>query len=71
MMLYLVRHGIAIDRDDPACPAEAERYLTEEGLKRTREAARGIRRLLDRPATLLSSFANVPNQVACARFGDA
>lgn len=55
MILYLVRHGIAIDRDDPACPAEAERYLTQEGVQRTREAARGIRRLVDRPGTLLSS----------------
>ena len=41
MLLYLVRHGIAIDREDPKCPAEAERYLTEEGIKKTREVARG------------------------------
>lgn len=43
MRLYLVRHGIAIDPEDPACPPEAERYLTEEGMKRARKAAQGMR----------------------------
>jgi phosphohistidine phosphatase len=42
MDLYVVRHGIAIDREDPKCPAEAERYLTEEGVAKTRQAARGL-----------------------------
>jgi len=46
MLLYLVRHGIAIDRDDPKCPDEAERYLTEEGIKKTREVARGVASLI-------------------------
>jgi len=40
MQLYLVRHGIAIDREDPKCPAEAERHLTEEeSRKRERSLA--------------------------------
>lgn len=43
MRLYLVRHGIAIDRDDPACPAEAERYLADEGVEKTRRVARRVR----------------------------
>ena len=30
MELYIVRHGIAIDREDPKSPADPERYLTEE-----------------------------------------
>ena len=55
MLLYLVRHGIAIDRDDPKCPEEAERYLTEEGIKKTREVARGIALLMDAPEIFLSS----------------
>lgn len=55
MLLYLVRHGIAIDRDDPKCPEEAERYLTEEGIKKTREVARGVAALIDVPEILLSS----------------
>jgi len=42
MQLYIVRHGIAIDREDPKCPSEAERYLTEEGIERTRQVAKGI-----------------------------
>lgn len=42
MLLYIVRHGIAIDRDDPDCPPEAERYLTSKGIDKTREAARGF-----------------------------
>jgi len=55
MLLYLVRHGIAIDRDDPKCPDEAERYLTEEGIKKTREVARGVASLMDAPEMFLSS----------------
>jgi phosphohistidine phosphatase len=42
MQLYVVRHGIAIDRADPTCPADPERYLTEEGVEKTREVARGV-----------------------------
>jgi phosphohistidine phosphatase len=42
MQLYIVRHGIAIDREDPKCPAEAERYLTEEGVEKTKQVAKGI-----------------------------
>src|SRR5262252_8357505 len=55
MLLYLVRHGIAIDREDPKCPAEAERYLTEEGIKKTREVARGAAALAEKPDLFLSS----------------
>jgi phosphohistidine phosphatase len=42
MQLYIVRHGIAIDREDPQCPAEAERYLTEEGIEKTKQVAKAI-----------------------------
>src|SRR6266436_1166178 len=42
MQLYIVRHGIAIDREDPKCPPEAERYLTEEGIEKTKQVAKGI-----------------------------
>jgi phosphohistidine phosphatase len=55
MLLYLMRHGIAIDRADPDCPAERDRFLTREGLKRTREAARGLRKLEIRPTLYVSS----------------
>jgi phosphohistidine phosphatase len=42
MQLYIVRHGIAINREDPKCPPEAERYLTEEGVEKTKKVAKGI-----------------------------
>ena len=42
MELYIVRHGIAIDREDPKAPAEAERFLTEEGIAKTKQVAKGI-----------------------------
>jgi len=42
MILYLVRHGIAIERTDPKSPAEAERPLTAQGVRKTRLAALGL-----------------------------
>jgi phosphohistidine phosphatase len=55
MRLYLMRHGVAIDRDDPDCPPEAERYLTPRGIERTREVAEGLAEMGIRPAILLTS----------------
>ena len=55
MRLYLMRHGIAIDRDDPDCPPEAERYLTSKGIQRTREAAEGLAAMGISPDILLTS----------------
>jgi len=37
MQLFIVRHGIAIDREDPRCPPDPERYLTEEGVEKTKQ----------------------------------
>jgi phosphohistidine phosphatase len=42
MQLYIVRHGIAIDREDPKCPPDPQRYLTEEGVKKTEQVAKGV-----------------------------
>jgi len=42
MKLYIVRHGIAIDREDPKCPPDPERYLTEEGVEKTKQVAKGV-----------------------------
>ena len=55
MRIYLMRHGLAIDRDDPDCPAEAERYLTPKGIERTRAVAAGLAEMGIRPSVLLSS----------------
>ncbi len=55
MELYIVRHGIAIDRDDPKCPPDPERYLTEEGIERTKQVAKGVAALSVGADLLLSS----------------
>jgi len=55
MQLYIMRHGIAIERDHPDCPDEPERFLTPEGIERTRQAARGLLALEVEVSTLLSS----------------
>lgn len=55
MLLYLMRHGIAIDRDDPECPPEPERHLTPKGIEKTRAAAHGLRDMKINPALVLSS----------------
>jgi phosphohistidine phosphatase len=55
MELILFRHGIAIDRADPQCPAEAERHLTPKGVRRTRRASRGLRQVGVRCDLVLTS----------------
>jgi phosphohistidine phosphatase len=55
MDLYIVRHGIAIDREDPKCPPDPERYLTEEGVDKTKQVAKAIAALGITPDLLLSS----------------
>jgi phosphohistidine phosphatase len=55
MLLHLMRHGIAIDREDPDCPAEAERQLTPEGVLKTESVSRGMRRIDVEPEVILTS----------------
>ena len=55
MELYIVRHGIAIDREDPKCPPDPERYLTEEGVEKTKQVAKGVAALAASADLLLSS----------------
>lgn len=55
MQIYVVRHGIAIDREDPKCPPDPERYLTEEGIEKTKRVAAAVAGLCDLPDVLLSS----------------
>lgn len=45
MILYLVRHGIAVDRTDPKSPPDPERPLTARGVQKTRSAALGLRQM--------------------------
>src|SRR5208283_4799726 len=55
MILYIVRHGIAVDRADPKSPPEAERPLTAKGVQKTRSAALGLRALKVKPDVLITS----------------
>lgn len=42
MQIYIVRHGIAIDRADPKSPPDPERYLTDDGVEKTKQVAKGV-----------------------------
>ena len=55
MILYLVRHGIAVDRNDPKSPPEPERPLTAKGVQKTRAAALGLQALGAKPDVLITS----------------
>jgi phosphohistidine phosphatase len=55
MILYLVRHGIAIERTDPKSPAEAERPLTAQGVRKSRMAALGLCTTGAKPDVLVTS----------------
>jgi phosphohistidine phosphatase len=55
MILYLVRHGIAVDPTDPHSPAEPERPLTAKGVQKTRAAALGLRMLGAKPDIMITS----------------
>jgi phosphohistidine phosphatase len=55
MRIYLMRHGVAVDREDPECPPDPERYLTPDGVERTRAAAEGLLELKVKPDALLTS----------------
>lgn len=55
MRLYLVRHGVAINRNDPACPPDPERPLTPKGVTKTKAVARGLITLQIQPRVMASS----------------
>lgn len=55
MLLYLIRHGIAVDREAPNCPPDTERPLTPKGIKRSRTAALGLHALDAKPNAVLTS----------------
>jgi phosphohistidine phosphatase len=42
MNLYIVRHGIAVERGAPGVKSDEERRLTDEGKEKTREVAEGL-----------------------------
>jgi phosphohistidine phosphatase len=55
MNLYLMRHGIAADKNQPSETDDARRPLSPKSLKRTRRIAKGIRRLSIAFDVILSS----------------
>jgi len=55
MLLVLLRHGIAVDRDDPKCPPEAQRFLTERGVRKTRRVAKGLAAMMPGPVRVWTS----------------
>jgi len=55
MQLFIVRHGIAVDREDPKCPADPDRFLTEEGMEKTRQVAKGVSQVGAIPELMITS----------------
>ncbi|MGH9738716.1 MAG: SixA phosphatase family protein [Candidatus Acidiferrales bacterium] len=55
MILYLVRHGIAVDSTDPKCPPDPQRPLTARGVQKAREAGLGLRELGAKPDAIFTS----------------
>src|SRR5246127_1461784 len=55
MQLYIVRHGIAVDREDPNCPPDPDRFLTQEGIEKARQVAKGVSEIGAAPDLLISS----------------
>lgn len=55
MDIYLIRHGIAGERDPEQWPDDSLRPLTSKGKKRFRRAARGLVRLVPEVDALLTS----------------
>jgi phosphohistidine phosphatase len=55
MLLYIVRHGIAVDVGQAGVARDADRMLSEEGHRRTKYAARGMQELDCCPQRIISS----------------
>ncbi len=62
MILYLVRHGIAIDREDPKCPPDTERPLTPRGMKRSHAAALGLLAMKIKPDVTTSPWLRITDR---------
>src|SRR5436309_14068188 len=45
MRVYILRHGEALSKGEPAVSSDAERPLVEEGIRRTRQAVEGFAKL--------------------------
>jgi phosphohistidine phosphatase len=45
MDIYLLRHGLAMDREDPKCPPDPDRPLIARGVAKTKKVGRFLRKL--------------------------
>ncbi len=54
MRLYLLRHAIAVPRGTPGYPSD-DRPLTAAGIKKMKEAAAGMPKVLPKPDVILTS----------------
>src|SRR5512137_1745248 len=45
MDLYILRHAIAVNREDASCPRDSERPLTAKGAAKLRKVIRGMKAL--------------------------
>jgi phosphohistidine phosphatase len=55
MMLYLLRHGIAVNIGEQGVTSDPDRMLSARGRKRTENAVRGLAAMGCRPERVLSS----------------
>jgi phosphohistidine phosphatase len=72
MILYLIRHGIAVDPTDPSSPPDPERPLTTKGIEKTRAVMRGLRELGVHPDAIVTSpylRAAQTAEIACETLG--
>src|ERR1700737_3722642 len=53
--VFHISPWIAIDREDPKCPPDPERYLTDDGIEKTREVAKRFAALGVSPDLFVSS----------------
>ena len=53
MQLLLFRHGVA--QDIGADGDDASRHLTKEGIEKTKAAARGLHKIIDKPQVIFTS----------------
>lgn len=55
MLIFVMRHGVAVDRDDPDYPDDFSRPLTKKGSKRTHDICRGLLELDTQVDAIFSS----------------
>jgi phosphohistidine phosphatase len=55
LILWVLRHAIAIAREDPECPADPLRALTPRGRSRQQESSEGLRLLGLAPERIITS----------------